>query len=221
MTDFTDGSSRGPVATTGSSALASAAERALPLVRERRGTTIRDTEGVARRLTTTAIDLFVARGFDSVTVTEIAAGAGVNRRTFFRYFPTKETVVLDIWNQTNASLVELIATSSPSRDPVDVLADAVATWSAVYADLLTGLAEINENSNSLLSAVTSRLPMWEEAISDALLRRFPDFDSDMAEMAGVVAMGVMRVSRRRMLTNRSTYPQEVAQLTESLKLALS
>jgi AcrR family transcriptional regulator len=221
MTDFTDARSRGPMAATGSSALALAAERTLPVVRERRGTTIRDTEGVARRLTTTAIDLFVARGFDSVTVTEIATGAGVNRRTFFRYFPTKETVVLDIWNQTNASLVELIATSSASQNPVAVLADAVATWSAVYADLLTGLAEINENSNSLLSAVTSRLPMWEEAISAALVRRFPDFDSDMAEMAGVVAMGVMRVSRRRMLANRTTYPQEVAQLTDSLKVALS
>jgi len=42
-----------------------------------------------------AMRLFGQHGFGATTVDEIAAAAGVGRRTFFRYFPTKEDVVLD------------------------------------------------------------------------------------------------------------------------------
>ena len=43
----------------------------------------------------TAMRLFAERGFEAVTVNEIAEAAGVAKATLFTYFPTKESLVLD------------------------------------------------------------------------------------------------------------------------------
>jgi AcrR family transcriptional regulator len=45
------------------------------------------------RLQRSAVDLFRRDGFEATSVAQIAAGAGVTERTFFRYFPLKEAVL--------------------------------------------------------------------------------------------------------------------------------
>ncbi|WP_028659657.1 TetR/AcrR family transcriptional regulator [Nocardioides insulae] len=45
------------------------------------------------RLVRAAFDLFAGQGFEQTTVDQIASHAGVGRTTFFRHFPTKESVV--------------------------------------------------------------------------------------------------------------------------------
>lgn len=50
---------------------------------------------VWRAIRRTAMELFAERGYDAVTVDEIAERAAVSRTTFFNYFATKEAVVLD------------------------------------------------------------------------------------------------------------------------------
>lgn len=51
-------------------------------------------DAVRGRITEIALDLFIERGFDQVTVEQIAAAAGMSARTFHRYFPAKEDVVI-------------------------------------------------------------------------------------------------------------------------------
>ena len=42
-----------------------------------------------------ALELFLRDGYDATTVAAIARAAGVSHMTFFRHFPTKESVLLD------------------------------------------------------------------------------------------------------------------------------
>ncbi len=67
---------------------------------ERRRRLLRDDIG---RL---AIDLFAARGFDEVTVDDIAEAAGISQRTFFRYFASKDAIVLDFARRVDRRLVD-------------------------------------------------------------------------------------------------------------------
>ena len=52
--------------------------------RERKKARTRET------LAEVSLELFLERGFEATTADDIAAASGISRRTFFRYFPTKE-----------------------------------------------------------------------------------------------------------------------------------
>ncbi|MCX4669939.1 TetR family transcriptional regulator [Streptomyces sp. NBC_01381] len=69
---------------------------------------------VADELTGAALKLLARKGFDAVTVDEIVATAGVSKRTFFRYFASKEDVVVQFLADMGADMrAELAGRPSP------------------------------------------------------------------------------------------------------------
>jgi AcrR family transcriptional regulator len=68
-------------------------------------------------LSDTAAEMFMARGFDAVRVTEIADACGVSEQTVYNYFPTKESLILDRWDATMAALRTALA--EPGTAPVE------------------------------------------------------------------------------------------------------
>jgi AcrR family transcriptional regulator len=52
-------------------------------------------ERTLARLVETGLELFERQGYDETTVAQIARTAGVTEMTFFRYFPAKESLLLD------------------------------------------------------------------------------------------------------------------------------
>lgn len=59
---------------------------------EARGRSVMATR---ERIAETALDLFRRQGYGETTIDQIAAAAGVGRRTVFRHFPTKEAMLVD------------------------------------------------------------------------------------------------------------------------------
>jgi AcrR family transcriptional regulator len=72
----------------------------------------------AHQLAEVAQELFVEQGFDETSVEDVAEAAGVSRRTFFRYFPTKADV---LWVESPAELEHLrtLFGAAPDDEPWD------------------------------------------------------------------------------------------------------
>ena len=84
------------------------------------------------RLVRAALELFLARGYDSVTVAEIAERAGLTKSAFFRHFTDKQEVLF--WGQD--ALIRLVVdaiTGAPgSATPIDAVVAALDAAATVF-----------------------------------------------------------------------------------------
>ncbi len=78
------------------------------------------------RLRLAALDLFAADGYEATTVDEIAQRAGMSRRTFFRYFSSKEDVIFPD-HDTLLEAVEALLRVPPVASPLATVCAAMVT----------------------------------------------------------------------------------------------
>ncbi|NNN35317.1 mycofactocin system transcriptional regulator [Streptomyces sp. S3(2020)] len=73
-------------------------------------------------------ELFAQRGFDGTTVDDIADAAGIGRRTFFRYFASKNDLVWGDFEAQLARLEGLLAAAGPDTPMMDAIRRAVVEF---------------------------------------------------------------------------------------------
>jgi AcrR family transcriptional regulator len=95
-------------------------------------------------LAAAAIDLIIERGFDATTVEDIAASVQVSPRTFFRYYPTKEDVVVDLLRAGVVDLVQRLA-ARPADEPLPTaLREAAMGWADLDEEQATRLLKLSQ-----------------------------------------------------------------------------
>ncbi|GII65596.1 TetR family transcriptional regulator [Sphaerisporangium krabiense] len=125
---------------------------------------------VRRELMSAAIGLSLATGFDETTVDEIAKAAGVARRTFFRYFRSKEDAILPDHTACLRRVAEYLEDASPLRSPLQVIADAVRIVLDMYAE--------DPETAVRRYELTRRVPalrQWEIAATSGYQRAFSEY----------------------------------------------
>jgi TetR/AcrR family transcriptional regulator, regulator of mycofactocin system len=75
-----------------------------------------------------ALDLFASRGFEETTVDDIAAAAGIGRRTFFRYYASKNDAVWGDFDTQLATLQDWFDTCDPDVRLMDAVHQAVVAF---------------------------------------------------------------------------------------------
>jgi AcrR family transcriptional regulator len=95
-----------------------------------------------------ALARFVEKGFDNVTVAEIAEEVGVTERTFYRHYPTKEAVLFQDYQQR----LEWLAAALDLRPTSEPLFESIAAALASFPDDLERVRQPALLRSSLISA---------------------------------------------------------------------
>jgi AcrR family transcriptional regulator len=150
-----------------------------------------------------ALALFARDGFDATTTDQISQAAGVSPRTFFRYFPTKESVVFhrDHWFMRTFAAAYL-------EQPAG-LGDYAALRTA-FVDQAAGFGELRTRIETYRAAVDSsavllgreqeHLAEHVVTVSEAIARRRGASDADdTSTTLGVVALALYQRALQRWL----------------------
>lgn len=142
----------------------------------------------------TGLRLFVERGFDRVTVDDISAACGIGRRTFFRYFPSKNDLPWGQFDDMLQSMRDHLTSLPRSLSLRDALRIAIVVFNHVpdnerqfHRERMTLLLTVP----SLVAHSTIRYASWRQVIADFVGERLGVSPSGlMPQTIGWVCLGI-------------------------------
>lgn len=143
-----------------------------------------------------AFELFVERGFDQTTVEQIAAAAEVGPRTLYRYYPTKEALIVKFVEVNLFAAVDRLREQPddmPLPEALYALIDSVVTTTVDNADRVLAIYAMDAPAvQAQFSEVWSR---WRHAVSTEVARRYKGRSPEMvARLAAASTSAVIDVS---------------------------
>lgn len=152
---------------------------------------MRKTEKTRAALIKAALELFDERGYEATSTSAIADRAGVSAMTFFRYFPSKDAVLVE--DPYDPLIAQAIAQQPRHVGALAATIGGVSdAWRAVPPPAAAEVRErlrIVARTPSLRGAMTRNSAASEEAITDALLSRgVPTAEARIAAAAAIAAL---------------------------------
>jgi AcrR family transcriptional regulator len=151
----------------------------------------RTRRAVRGELAQLAVRLFVEQGYDETTIDDLAAAAGMSKRTFFRYFASKEELVMGKYEYFGEQLVEDLA-ARPVDEPVWVSLRQVFARVADYVENDARRAEsvamekIVRDHPTLNASYLERVSRMQELVLDEVRTRTGRTDPADPRTAAIV-----------------------------------
>ncbi|WP_433378831.1 TetR/AcrR family transcriptional regulator [Actinoplanes sp. CA-142083] len=122
-------------------------------------------EETRARIAAAAMELFAERGFEKVSVVEIATAAGVTEKTVFNHFATKEDLVYSGDQAFEAALLEAVRSRAPGASVLDAVRDfllhtyarGAQPRAATLAAMLASSAALRVREREILARYAERL----------------------------------------------------------------
>ena len=142
-----------------------------------------------------AFALFAAQGFEATTVDEIAAAAGIGRRTFFRYFPSKNDIPWGAFEDELERMRVRLKACPPEVPLMDAIRVALIDFNRVapaQVPLHRRRMDLILRVPTLLAHSTLRFTTWREVIAEFAAERTGRRPDDLAPQT--VAHAVLGVA---------------------------
>jgi len=129
-----------------------------------------------RTIRSTALRLISERGFDAVSVEDIAAEAGVSRTTFFSYFPSKEAVAFDFDPQELAQWRALLEADVDDRPLWEALTELFVDVARLLPEWLPVQKRVLQDCPWLVHSARGTCDSFAPDLRAWIVRRLPDGD---------------------------------------------
>ncbi|MFJ9250060.1 TetR family transcriptional regulator [Streptomyces sp. NPDC101776] len=147
-----------------------------------------------RAIRTAALELFNERGFETVTVDQVAAAANVSRATFFNYFASKEAVVFDRDPEEHHAWSALIA-ARPDNEPLwAALSTILMTFAEQHGSLMPLQRRLKARSPTLAQSTRELGEQFLEDLHAWALSRDGDEDELTANLQLNIAVSANRTA---------------------------
>lgn len=159
------------------------AARPAPALQERK------QQFVRRAIRDAALDLFLEKGFEATRIEDITERAGVSRRTFFRYFASKDDLMAQGVDEFGAMLRGALSSSPPDRPLMDLFRETVIQVSKQCAadPRARDVVRVMLASPAARAAQHSRVVAVEDLVEGLYRSRVKGPPQDKAA-AGILAM---------------------------------
>ena len=156
-----------------------------------------------QHLAQVALALFEAKGYEHTTVNEIAAAAGVSHMTFFRYFPKKESVLLD--DPYDPAIARMVAGEPTSLPAIERVARGFLAVSHLIDDAVGPDARRRLAVAAGARALRAGLAEHNRAPEDAIVAACAPDGSDPLEVrvAAAACLAALSVALMRWATSES------------------
>ena len=121
-----------------------------------------------------ALELIAERGFDETSAEEIAVSAGISRRTFFRYFGSKNDILFGNFDALLGELEEWLSSVPDDRPMFEAIADAVMRFNRIHTDGAVAHRERMElimHTPALRANAALRNAEWQAVVARFAARR--------------------------------------------------
>jgi AcrR family transcriptional regulator len=149
-----------------------------------------------RRITDAGICLFIEKGIDATTLDEIAAIAGISRRTFFHYFKSKDDILTSLQQGMGEMIAERIRGADEGALPLEAIRTSViGVCAEVPTDDLVAIDRLMRSSPAVQARKQASYVQQERILFAALSARWPDPERGMAlRLVAMLAIGAIRLA---------------------------
>lgn len=149
-------------------------------------------ERTRRLIADKAFELFSDNGFGRTTVEQIAAAAEVGPSTLYRYFPTKEGLVLEFVDDCLADAVDWFR-EQPAMDLSDGLravVERVLEQLESNPGRIRAVFDLAEQTGSVSAHLNELIWRFRTDLADELVRRLPTDDPRRSEFVAALSAGI-------------------------------